>query len=76
MSDKKPTGFLDYSFCPLTQKACAENQCGWWVYIDGKGGCALRCLGALVAGEILCHECKETIKLLMNTLYVQKAKHT
>jgi hypothetical protein len=47
MNGKKPVGFQVYSFCPLTQKSCAEEQCAWWIYINGKGGCAIRALGAL-----------------------------
>jgi hypothetical protein len=37
-----------YHFCPLTGKECLESRCGWWLDIDGFGGCAIRCLGGLL----------------------------
>jgi hypothetical protein len=46
---KPKTGGVDaYHFCPLRGKECLENRCGWWLDIDGFGGCAIRCLGALL----------------------------
>jgi hypothetical protein len=66
----------EYTFCPLTKKKCVEYECAWWVNIMGKGGCALRCLGGLVAGEILCNECKETLKAVINALYGKEQEHT
>jgi hypothetical protein len=76
MSDGKVYGMMDYTFCPITRKCCVERKCAWWLDIKGEGGCALRCLGALVTGEILCDECRETLKLVMNALYGKKLKHT
>jgi hypothetical protein len=65
-----------YAFCPLMKKLCIEGECAWWLDVGGEGGCSLRCLGALVTGEILCHKCRKTLKLVMNSLYAKKLEHT
>jgi hypothetical protein len=66
MSDGKVYGMMDYSFCPITRKCCVERKCAWWLDISGEGGCALRCLGALVSMENFFNEYKETLKLVMS----------
>jgi hypothetical protein len=69
MNEKKIYRVMDYSFCPITQKVCLENQCAWWIVVMGKGGCALRSLGALVHIGIFCERYKEVEKTAINTIY-------
>jgi hypothetical protein len=66
----------DYTFCPLIKKSCTENRCAWWVEILGKGGCSLRCLGALIHIGLLCDDCREMVKTLLNTIYVKKTSQS